>query len=263
MPINITDIQWQDIIVPFASAFAGAYFAYIFNVYSERKQSNETNFYLFNALLNQINVTWMTLLNYKIVYLSKVEQLIQENPQKAIQETIYPPNVMFPANVEQNIFLAKYNFQFLLLLSEIEKQTHLTQKTIEFCQEQFVNNNNKYLSCNELSEQEVYYGIETFELTKNYVDKSLSYLLLLREKLLKCKEIYFKFLYLDNRDILINHNFDSMIPDRMQFIEIVNFSENIENSWIKQQTLFDCIKLFRDKLCFNFSSFLKFIGIKK
>ena len=111
MPINM---HWQDIIIPFASAFAGAYFAYKFNTCSENKKHDEENFKQFNVLLNQINVVWMALLNYKIVYLSEIEKLINTNPQKAVKKTIYPPNVIFKANVEQNIFLVKYNFYFFI-----------------------------------------------------------------------------------------------------------------------------------------------------
>ena len=188
MPINM---HWQDIIIPFASAFAGAYFAYKFNTCSENKKHDEENFKQFNVLLNQINVVWMALLNYKIVYLSEIEKLINTNPQKAVKKTIYPPNVIFKANVEQNIFLAKYNFYFLLLLSEIEKHTLLTQEAINLCQKQFSENAN----LEQLSEDTIKTGLETFQLTKDFVDKSISYLILLREKLLKCKNLYFKFLF--------------------------------------------------------------------
>ena len=259
MPINLNNIDWQDIIIPFASAFAGAYFAYKFNTCSENKKLDEENFKQFNVLLNQINVVWMALLNYKIVYLSEVEKLINTNPQKAVKKTIYPPNVIFKANVEQNIFLAKYNFYFLLLLSEIEKHTLLTQEAINLCQKQFSENAN----LEQLSEDTIKTGLETFQLTKDFVDKSISYLILLREKLLKCKNLYFKFLYLDERDIRMNQHFVYLLPNINSFTEISNLSKIIEDSWIKSFNLFDYIKLYNDKLCFKISSFFTFIGIKK
>lgn len=256
MPINM---HWQDIIVPFASAFAGAYFAYKFNTCSENKKHDEENFKQFNVLLNQINVVWMALLNYKIVYLSEIEKLINTNPQKAVKKTIYPPNVIFKANVEQNIFLAKYNFYFLLLLSEIEKHTLLTQEAINLCQKQFSENAN----LEQLSEDTIKTGLETFQLTKDFVDKSISYLILLREKLLKCKNLYFKFLYLDERDIRMDQHFVYLLPNINSFTEISNLSKIIEDSWIKSFNLFDYIKLYNEKLCFKVSSFFTFIGIKK
>lgn len=259
MPINLNNIDWQDIIIPFASAFAGAFFAYKFNTCSENKKLDEENFKQFNVLLNQINVVWMALLNYKIVYLSEVEKLINTNPQKAVKKTIYPPNVIFKANVEQNIFLAKYNFYFLLLLSEIEKHTLLTQEAINLCQKQFSENAN----LEQLSEYTIKTGLETFQLTKDFVDKSISYLILLREKLLKCKNLYFKFLYLDERDIRMNQQFVYLLPNINSFTEISNLSKIIEDSWIKSFNLFDYIKLYNDKLCFKLSSFFTFIGIKK
>lgn len=259
MPINLNNIDWQDIIIPFASAFAGAFFAYKFNTCSENKKLDEENFKQFNVLLNQINVVWMALLNYKIVYLSEVEKLINTNPQKAVKKTIYPPNVIFKANVEQNIFLAKYNFYFLLLLSEIEKHTLLTQEAINLCQKQFSENAN----LEQLSEDTIKTGLETFQLTKDFVDKSISYLILLREKLLKCKNLYFKFLYLDERDIRMNQQFVYLLPNINSFTEISNLSKIIEDSWIKSFNLFDYIKLYNDKLCFKLSSFFTFIGIKK
>lgn len=259
MPINLNNIDWQDIIIPFASAFAGAYFAYKFNTCSENKKHDEENFKQFNVLLNQINVVWMALLNYKIVYLSEIEKLINTNPQKAVKKTIYPPNVIFKANVEQNIFLAKYNFYFLLLLSEIEKHTLLTQEAINLCQKQFSENAN----LEQLSEDTIKTGLETFQLTKDFVDKSISYLILLREKLLKCKNLYFKFLYLDERDIRMNQHFVYLLPNINSFTEISNLSKIIEDSWIKSFNLFDYIKLYNDKLCFKVSSFFTFIGIKK
>lgn len=259
MPINLNNIDWQDIIIPFASAFAGAFFAYKFNTCSENKKLDEENFKQFNVLLNQINVVWMALLNYKIVYLSEVEKLINTNPQKAVKKTIYPPNVIFKANVEQNIFLAKYNFYFLLLLSEIEKHTLLTQEAINLCQKQFSENAN----LEQLSEDTIKTGLETFQLTKDFVDKSISYLILLREKLLKCKNLYFKFLYLDERDIRMNQHFVYLLPNINSFTEISNLSKIIEDSWIKSFNLFDYIKLYNDKLCFKVSSFFTFIGIKK
>lgn len=259
MPINLNNIDWQDIIIPFASAFAGAFFAYKFNTCSENKKLDEENFKQFNVLLNQINVVWMALLNYKIVYLSEVEKLINTNPQKAVKKTIYPPNVIFKANVEQNIFLAKYNFYFLLLLSEIEKHTLLTQEAINLCQKQFSENAN----LEQLSEDTIKTGLETFQLTKDFVDKSISYLILLREKLLKCKNLYFKFLYLDERDIRMNQHFVYLLPNINSFTEISNLSKIIEDSWIKSFNLFDYIKLYNDKLCFKISSFFTFIGIKK
>ncbi len=257
MPINITNIHLQDVIIPFASAFAGAYFAYKFNICSENKRQNEENFKQFNLLLNQVNVLWIALLNYKIVYLNKVEKLLIEDEQKAVKETIHSPDVIFQANIEQNIFLAKYNFQFLLLLSEIEKQSLLTQNMIHLCQQQFSENN----SWVTLPYEKVKSSIETIEATKNFVDKVLAYILLLREKLLECKNRYFRFLYLDNRDIWVNHNFAYLIPDISQFAEIANLSESIENSWVKPYRLVDYFKLYKDKLCFKFSSFLNFIGI--
>lgn len=52
MPINM---HWQEIIIPFASAFAGAFFAYKFNTCSENKKHDEENFKQFNLLLNQNN----------------------------------------------------------------------------------------------------------------------------------------------------------------------------------------------------------------
>lgn len=259
MPINLNNIDWQDIIIPFASAFAGAFFAYKFNTCSENKKLDEENFKQFNVLLNQINVVWMALLNYKIVYLSEIEKLINTNPQKAVKKTIYPPNVIFKANVEQNIFLAKYNFYFLLLLSEIEKYTLLTQEAINLCQKQFSENAN----LEQLSEDTIKTGLETFQLTKDFVDKSISYLILLREKLLKCKNLYFKFLYLDERDIRMNQHFVYLLPNINSFTEISNLSKIIEDSWIKSFNLFDYIKLYNDKLCFKISSFFTFIGIKK
>lgn len=259
MPINLNNIDWQDIIIPFASAFAGAFFAYKFNTCSENKKLDEENFKQFNVLLNQINVVWMALLNYKIVYLSEVEKLINTNPQKAVKKTIYPPNVIFKANVEQNIFLAKYNFYFLLLLSEIEKHTLLTQEAINLCQKQFSENAN----LEQLSEDTIKTGLETFQLTKDFVDKSISYLILLRKKLLKCKNLYFKFLYLDERDIRMNQHFVYLLPNINSFTEISNLSKIIEDSWIKSFNLFDYIKLYNDKLCFKVSSFFTFIGIKK
>lgn len=253
MPIDATDI-----IIPFASAFAGAYFAYQFNTCSENRKHNEENFKQFNVLLNQINVIWMALLNYKIVYLTKVEKLLLEDEQKAVKETIHPPDVIFQADIEQNIFLAKYNFQFLLLLSEIEKQSLLTQNIIHLCQQQF-SENNTWVT---LPYDRVKSSIETFKATKNFVDKVLVYLLLLREKLLECKNRYFRFLYLDNRDIWVNHNFNYLIPDISQFSEVTNLSESIENSWVKPYRLIDYLKLYKDKLCFKFSSFFNFIGIR-
>ncbi len=257
MPINLNNIDWQDIIIPFASAFAGAFFAYKFNTCSENKKLDEENFKQFNVLLNQINVVWMALMNYKIVYLSEIEKLLDKDQQKAVRKTIHPPNIIFNANIEENIFLAKYNFQFLLLLSEIEKQSLLTQEMIQFCQQQF-NENNNWVA---LPFEEVQSSIETFESTKNFVDKVLAYLLLLREKLLECKNRYFKFLYMDHRDIWINHNFDSLIPNIGQFIEITSLSEAIEQSWMQQLNLLDYLKLYKDKISFKISSFLKFIGI--
>ncbi len=251
-----------DIIIPFACAFAGAYFAYKFNMNSENKKQDEKNFKQFNILLNQVNVVWIALLNYKIVYLSKIEKLLCENPQNAVQETIYPPNISFKANIEQNTFLAKYNFQFLLLLSEIEKQIFLTQESINLCQEHYADNRNIYRANGSLTEQTIKYGIETFELTKVYIDKSISYLLLLREKLLKCKSLYFNFLYLDDRDIFINHNFDSFVPNINQFPEVINLSGIIENSWTKSLNILDYLKLFNKKLLFKVNSFLYFIGLK-
>lgn len=258
MPINLNNIDWQDIIIPFASAFAGAYFAYQFNTCSENRKHDEENFKQFNVLLNQINVIWMALLNYKIVYLTKVEKLLLEDEQKAVKETIHPPDVIFQADIEQNIFLAKYNFQFLLLLSEIEKQSLLTQNIIHLCQQQF-SENNTWVT---LPYDRVKSSIETFKATKNFVDKVLVYLLLLREKLLECKNRYFRFLYLDNRDIWVNHNFNYLIPDISQFSEVTNLSESIENSWVKPYRLIDYLKLYKDKLCFKFSSFFNFIGIR-
>ncbi len=259
MLVNIANVNFQDIIIPFASAFAGAYFAYKFNTCSENKKHDEENFKQFNVLLNQINVVWMALLNYKIVYLSEIEKLINTNPQKAVKKTIYPPNVIFKANVEQNIFLVKYNFYFLLLLSEIEKHTLLTQEAINLCQKQFSENAN----LEQLSEDTIKTGLETFQLTKDFVDKSISYLILLREKLLKCKNLYFKFLYLDERDIRMNQHFVYLLPNINSFTEISNLSKIIEDSWIKSFNLFDYIKLYNDKLCFKVSSFFTFIGIKK
>ena len=252
MPIDATDI-----IIPFASAFAGAYFAYQFNTCSENRKHDEENFKQFNVLLNQINVIWMALLNYKIVYLTKVEKLLLEDEQKAVKETIHPPDVIFQADIEQNIFLAKYNFQFLSLLSEIEKQSILTQNMLNICQQQFSENNNWI----KLPYEQIKSGIGTFETTKNFVDKILSYLLLLREKLLECKNRYFRFLYSDERDIYMNHCFDYLIPDINKFQEIVNFSKIIEQSWVRQPNLLDYLKLYKDKIFFKFSSFLKFIGI--
>ena len=250
-------IDATDIIIPFTSAFAGAYFAYKFNTFSENKKHDEENFKQFNVLLNQINAVWVALLNYKIVYLSKIEKLLFEDEQKAIKETIYPPDIIFKANIEQNIFLATYNFQFLLLLSEMEKQSLLTQDMIHLCQQQFSENKSRAT----LPDMQVKSSIDTFRATENFVDKVLAYLLLLREKLLECKNRYFRFLYLDNRDIWINHNFDYLIPDINQFAEITNLSKSMENSWVKPYRLIDYLKLYKDKLCFKFSSFFNFIGI--
>src|SRR5699024_2324228 len=126
-----------------------------------------------------------------------------------VKKTILPPDVIFKANIEENIFLAKYNFQFLSLLSEIEKQSILNQKMLNVCQQQFSENNNWV----KLPYEQVKSSIGTFETTKNFVDKILSYLLLLREKLLECKNRYFRFLYTDERDIYMNHCFDYLIPD--------------------------------------------------
>ena len=112
MPINLNNINWQDIIIPFASAFAGAFFAYKFNTCSENKKLDEENFKQFNVLLNQINVVWMALLNYKIVYLSEIEKLINTNPQKAVKKTIYPPNMIFKANVEQKGYQKVYTYKW-------------------------------------------------------------------------------------------------------------------------------------------------------
>lgn len=257
MPINLNNINWQDIIIPFASAFAGAFFAYKFNACSENKKHDEENFKRFNLLLNQVNVAWIALMNYKIVYLSEIEKLIDKDNQKAVKKTILPPDVIFKANIEENIFLAKYNFQFLSLLSEIEKQSILTQKMLNVCQLQFSENNNWI----KLPYEQIKSGIGTFETTKNFVDKILSYLLLLREKLLECKNRYFRFLYSDERDIYMNHCFDYLIPDINQFQEIVNFSKIMEQSWVKQPCLLGCLKLYKDKIFFKFSSFLNFIGI--
>lgn len=259
MQIDLTVLNLKDVFVPFASAFAGAYFAYKFNVCSENKKCAEEQFKQFNILLNQVNVAWMALLNYKIVYLSKVENMINENPHEAVKETIYPPNVLFKANIENNIFLAKYNFQLLSLLSEIEKQTFLTQETIQLCQNHFMDNKNLGV----LRVDIVALGIETFNLTKHYVDKSLAYLLLLRKSLFKCKDLYFRYLYLDNRDILMNSAFDSFVPDVNSFNEVVGCSTIIENSWVKPLNIFDCVKLFKDKIIFNLMSFCKFMGLKK
>lgn len=256
MPINM---HWQEIIIPFASAFAGAFFAYKFNTCSENKKHDEENFKQFNLLLNQINVLWIALMNYKVVYLSEIEKLIEKDNQKAVKKTIYPPDVVFNANIEENIFLAKYNFQFLSLLSEIEKQSILTQNMLNLCQQQF-SENKKWI---ELPYEQINSSIDTFETTKSFVDKVLAYILLLREKLLECKNRYFKFLYTDGRDIYINHYFDYLIPDINQFQEIVNFSKIIEQSWVRQPCLSDYMKLYKDKIFFKFSSFLKFIGIKK
>ena len=165
--------------------------------------------------------------------------------------------MIFNANIEENIFLAKYNFQFLSLLSEIEKQSILTQKMLNICQQQFSENNNWV----KLSYEQINSSIDTFETTKNFVDKVLSYILLLREKLLECKNRYFRFLYTDERDIYINHYFDYLIPNINKFQEIVNFSEIIEQSWVRQPNLLDYLKLYKDKTLFKFNSFLKFIGI--
>lgn len=250
-------IDATDIIIPFTSAFAGAYFAYKFNTCSENRKHDEENFKQFNVLLNQINAVWVALLNYKIVYLYKIEKLLLEDEQKAIKETIHPPDVIFKANIEQNIFLAKYNFQFLLLLSEMEKQSILAQNMIHLCQQQFSENKSRAT----LPDMQVKSSIDTFRATENFVDKVLAYLLLLREKLLECKNRYFRFLYLDNRDIWINHNFDYLIPDINQFAEITNLSKSMENSWVKPYRLIDYLKLYKDKLCFKFSSFFNFIGI--
>lgn len=257
MLVNIANVNFQDIIIPFASAFAGAYFAYKFNTYSENKKHDEEKFKQFNVLMNQINVVWMALMNYKIVYLSEIEKLLDKDQQKAVRKTIHPPNIIFNANIEENIFLAKYNFQFLLLLSEIEKQSLLTQEMIQFCQQQF--SENKNLAA--LPDMQVKSSIDTFRATENFVDKVLVYLLLLREKLLECKNRYFRFLYLDNRDIWVNHNFNYLIPDISQFSEVTNLSESIENSWVKPYRLIDYLKLYKDKLCFKFGSFLNFLGI--
>lgn len=250
-------IDATDIIIPFTSAFAGAYFAYKFNTCSENRKHDEENFKQFNVLLNQINAVWVALLNYKIVYLSKIEKLLFEDEQKAIKETIYPPDIIFKANIEQNIFLAKYNFQFLLLLSEMEKQSILAQNMIHLCQQQFSENKSRAT----LPDMQVKSSIDTFRVTENFVDKVLAYLLLLREKLLECKNRYFRFLYLDKRDIWINHNFDYLIPDINQFAEITNLSKSMENFWVKPYRLIDYLKLYKDKLCFKFSSFFNFIGI--
>ena len=254
MSINM---HWQDIIIPFVSVFAGAYFAYKFNTYSENKKDNKENFKQFNLLLTQVNVVWIALMNYKIVYLSEIEKLIDKDNQKAVKKTILPPDVIFKANIEENIFLAKYNFQFLSLLSEIEKQSVLAQNMLNVCQLQFSENNNWV----KLSYDQIKSSIDTFEITKNFTDKVLAYLLLLREKLLKCKNRYFRFLYLDDRDIYINYVFDDLIPDVNQFQEIVNFSKIMEQSWVKQPCLLGCLKLYKDKTFFKFSSFLNFIGI--
>lgn len=261
MLINISDIHWQNIIVPFASVFAGAFFAYKFNSFSENRKNNESNFKQFNVLLNQINVVWMALLNYKIVYLLEVEKLISADPQKAVQKTIQPPDVLFKANIEQNVFLAKYNFQFLSLLSELEKQTFLAQDAINLCQECFTENYGWHAINKSLSDETIQTGIGVFELVKNSVDRALSCLLLLREKLLKCKDLYFRFLYTDNRDIFINHNFNYCVPNIYQFAEFICLSENIEKSWVKPRKLSDCIRLFIDKIYFKFISFCNFIGI--
>lgn len=252
-------LHLNDIIVPFASAFAGAYFAYQFSVCSEKKKENEEKFKQFNMLLNQINATWVALMNYKIVYLSKVENLLNKNPEKAVKQTIYPPNVLFKANIENNIFLAEYNFQLLPLLSEIEKQTFLTQEMINLCQSHFMSNRNEHI----LTKKKVEDGIDTFQTTKYSVDKSLSYLLLLREKLLKCKNLYFKYLYVDNRDILMNHAFDNFVPDLNSFVEVVGCSKLIDDSWAKVPNIFDCVRLFIDKFKFKITSLLKFLCLKK
>lgn len=257
MPINLNNIDWQDIIIPFASAFAGAFFAYKFNTCSENKKQDGENFKQFNLLLNQVNVVWMALMNYKIVYLAEIEKLIDKDNQKAVKKTIHPPDVIFNANIEENIFLAKYNFQFLSLLSEIERQSLLTQKMLNICQQQYSENKN----LTELLPEEIELSIDTFKTTKNFVDKVLTYLLLLRGKLLECKNRYFKFLYTDERDIYINHYFDYLIPNSNQFPEIVNFSRIIDQSWVRQPNLIDCLKLYKDKIFFRFSSFFKFIGI--
>ena len=259
--VNVVNIHWQDIIIPFTSAFAGAYFAYKFNTCSENKKYEEEKFKQFNVLMNQINVAWMALLNYKIVYLSKVENLIKEDIQKAVQETIFPPNVIFATDIEKNIFLAKYNFQFLLLISETKKMALLTQNTIIKYQEYCNGNKTLYETNGSLDVDTIKVGIEMFELVKDYTDKTIVYLLLLRKKLLECKNRYFKFLYSDKRDIYINHYFDYLIPDINQFQEIVNFSKIIEQSWVRQPNLLDYLKLYKDKIFFKFSSFLKFIGI--
>ena len=259
MHIDLAVLSLKDVIVPFASAFAGAYFAYNFNVCSENKKNDDEKFKQFNMLLNQINTTWMALMNYKIVHILKVEELINKNPEEAIKQTIYPPNVFFNANLDNNIFLAKYNFQLLPLLSEIEKQTFLTQETINLCQTEFTANT----KCLTLTEDNIHSGIETFNLTKHCVDKSLAYLLLLREKLLECKEMYFKFLYLDNRDIILNSIFDNLIPNINSFIEVSNFSKMIDKSWAEKYNIFDYTKLHKDKIKYKITSFCKFMGLKK